>query len=76
MTQKEQRPNTANIDEMPDSGYLRERQLLAIGVLPFSKYTLWRKVREGKFPAPVKLSEAITAWRVGDVRGWLRSPVL
>lgn len=41
--------------------------------LPFSASTLWRKVREGTFPAPTKLGDAITAWRVGDVRAWLRA---
>lgn len=39
--------------------------------LPFSASTLWRKVREGTFPEAVKLGDAITAWRVGDVRKWL-----
>jgi prophage regulatory protein len=39
--------------------------------VPFSPATLWRKVRAGEFPAPVKLSERVTAWNVGDVRRWL-----
>lgn len=41
--------------------------------LPFSAATLWRKVRAQSFPAPVRLGPAITAWRVGDVRAWLRA---
>lgn len=65
-------------DAMPDGGYVREAQLVpspkrpGIAVpLPFSAPTLWRKVREGTFPKPVKLSDRVTAWNVGTVRAWL-----
>ena len=51
--------------------YLRERQLLE-HYLPFSGSTLWRKVRTGDFPAPVKLGPAITAWREREVASWLK----
>jgi prophage regulatory protein len=50
--------------------YLREKQLLE-QYLPFSGSTLWRKVRSGTFPAPVKLGPAITAWREREVASWL-----
>jgi predicted DNA-binding transcriptional regulator AlpA len=50
--------------------YLREKQLLE-HYLPFSGSTLWRKVRTGTFPAPVKLGPAITAWREREVASWL-----
>ncbi len=51
--------------------YLREKQLLE-HYLPFSGSTLWRKVRTGDFPAPVKLGPAITAWREREVASWLK----
>lgn len=51
--------------------YLREKQLLEL-YLPFSGSTLWRKVRTGDFPAPVKLGPAITAWREREVASWLK----
>jgi predicted DNA-binding transcriptional regulator AlpA len=51
--------------------YLREKQLLE-HYLPFSGSTLWRKVRTGDFPAPVKLGPAITAWREREVESWLK----
>jgi len=41
--------------------------------VPFSSATLWRKVKSGEFPAPKKLSERVTAWRVEDVRQWLNT---
>jgi hypothetical protein len=43
------------------------------GLLPFSDTTLWRKVRAQQFPAPVKLSSRVTAWRVEDVRAWMQA---
>lgn len=57
---------------LPSTGYLRQAQLLP-NILPFSAATLWRKVKDGTFPAPVKLSDRITAWRVEDVRNWMES---
>jgi len=63
---------------LTDSAYVREAQLIqgstrsgATAPLPFSSPTLWRKVKAGTFPKPVKLSERVTAWKVGDVRAWL-----
>ena len=35
--------------------------------LPISKSTWWDGVRTGKFPAPVKLGDRITCWRLEDV---------
>ena len=43
------------------------------GMVPFSAATLWRKVAAGEFPAPVKLSERVTAWPIVAVRYWLDS---
>lgn len=56
---------------LPESGYLRQSQLIPL-IIPFSSATLWRKVKQGQFPKPVKLSDRITAWRVEDVRAWMQ----
>ena len=65
-------------DQTPDSAYLRERQLLGDSrdpncprLLPISRATLWRMVREGRFPSPHKLGPNTTAWLCGDVRRYL-----
>jgi prophage regulatory protein len=55
-------------DLNPDS-YLRERELRAY--VPLSHSSIWREVKAGRFPAPVKLTERATAWRWGDVLAWL-----
>jgi len=54
---------------LPQDGFVRQDVLLQF--VPFSKSTLWRRVRAGLFPAPLKLSVGITAWRVEDVRHWI-----
>jgi predicted DNA-binding transcriptional regulator AlpA len=55
-----------------DKLFLRQRDLLS-NYLPFSSTTLWRKVKQGTFPSPVKLSPGITVWRLSDVNEWLAS---
>lgn len=60
-----------SLGPLPEIGFVRERELLRI--VPFSHATLWRWVRSGNFPAPVKLGERITAWRTEDVRAWMAS---
>lgn len=54
---------------LPDTGFVRQRLLLRF--VPFSKSTLWRRVKAGEFPAPVKLSTGITAWKAEEVRSWI-----
>lgn len=70
--------STPSFDQLPDSAFIREAQLVqspkrpgAPAPLPFSAPTLWRKVKAGTFPSPCKLSERVTAWRVGEVRAWI-----
>ena len=62
----------STFDDLPDSGYVRQAQLVPT-VVPFSPATLWRKCAKGQFPKPIKLSDRVTAWRVGDVRAYLRN---
>ena len=50
------------------SDYLRAKDLEPL--LPFSVSTLWRHVKEGRFPRPVPLSRGVTAWRRDDYEAW------
>lgn len=52
--------------------FIRESELLAQHV-PFSRATLWRRIKEGKFPAPIKLSESISAWSRVAIEEWRAS---
>ena len=36
-------------------------------LFPVGKSTWWQGVKDGKYPAPVKLSTRCTAWRVDDI---------
>jgi prophage regulatory protein len=57
---------------LPDTGFLRQAQSLTF--VPFSKLTLWRRVVDGSFPAQVKLSVNIWAWRIENVGRWIDDP--
>lgn len=66
------------INTLPSTGYVREAQLVGSrknpdvpGVLPVSAATLWRWVKAGRFPQPVKIGPRVTAWPVEAVREWM-----
>lgn len=50
-------------------GMSRAAQILPM--LPFGSTTLWAWSKSGRFPAPVRLSPTMTAWRNSDVLNWL-----
>lgn len=66
------------MQQLPSTGFIRQRQLLGDpkaevpipAIVPVNSSTLWRWVKTGRFPAPVKIGENVTAWRVEDVRVW------
>ena len=77
-----QSPTIPSFDDLPDSAFIRESQLVQSpkhpdrpSPLPFSAPTLWRKVKNGTFVKPYKLSERVTAWKVGEVRAWMAAQV-
>jgi predicted DNA-binding transcriptional regulator AlpA len=37
------------------------------GLLPVSPATIWRWVRDGKFPKPIKLGASVTGWHADEV---------
>jgi predicted DNA-binding transcriptional regulator AlpA len=65
-------PNTlANLDLMPNTAFVRLPVVaMAYG---YSKATVWRNVKKGKMPKPVKLSERCTGWNVGEIKADLAS---
>ena len=66
-------PTTAKSPAMqlPTTGMGRAKDVLPF--LPFSKTTLFEWSKDGRFPAPVKLSPTMTAWNYADVHAWLNS---
>jgi predicted DNA-binding transcriptional regulator AlpA len=45
----------------------------AAALLSIGKSSLWREVKKGKLPAPVKIG-SITRWRVADLRACVGCP--
>lgn len=60
-----------NPASLPPQGYTRAKDLLPY--VPFGLATLWNWSKQGKFPAPVKISPTITAWRNSEVIAWLEN---
>ena len=72
-TSNDTKPTNATnpVKHLPPQGMSRASQLLPF--LPFGSSTLWAWSNDGRFPAPVKLSPTMTAWRNADVVEWLNS---
>jgi prophage regulatory protein len=47
------------------------RKALVLDRVAFSYTTLWRKVRDGSFPRPIKQSSGTVAWFEDEVDAWL-----
>jgi prophage regulatory protein len=61
-------PNNTNpLGALRETGYVLQSQLIP-AIFPCSSATLWRKVKAGTFPQPVKLGPRIRPWRVEDIR--------
>ncbi|MCM5570054.1 AlpA family phage regulatory protein [Burkholderiaceae bacterium FT117] len=59
------------MQDLPETGFARLPVVLAH--VPLSRSTLWARIKAGQFPAPVKLSSRVTAWRVEDLRAWIEA---
>lgn len=57
---------------LPETGYIRAARLVP-AIVPIARSTLHKWVAEGRFPKPVKLGPAVTAWRVEQVREWIEA---
>jgi len=49
----------------PES-FMRLPEVLRI--IPVSKTAWWEGIRQGRYPAGIKLSRRTTAWRMSDIR--------
>jgi len=51
--------------------YLRDKQVAEM--LTIGRSSVWRMVKEGKLPAPFKLSEKVTVWKLSDIEAFIAS---
>jgi len=56
----------AHAPTLPETGYVRLSTVLHF--IPVSKSSWWAGIKAGIFPAGVKLSARVTAWRAEDIR--------
>lgn len=60
--------------QLPEVGYLRLPQIIGDAkrgipaIIPISKSSWWSGVRDGRYPASVKLGPRTTAWTVDSIR--------
>lgn len=71
MAQKTIPPALAAFDTLPDSALIDVRVYALL--LGCSDNTVWRRVKAGLLPAPIRVSSQQTRWRVGEVRKALAS---
>ncbi len=61
---------------LPETGYVRQKVILGDSsanptippIIPVSPSSWWSGIKKGIYPAPVKLSANVTAWKVDDIR--------
>lgn len=44
-------------------------------LVPADRTTLWRWVKAGTFPAPVKLGPNLSAWPASQVKDWIKDRI-
>lgn len=55
-------------DNRDEDRYPRTPRSGITPIIPVSKTAWWQGVKEGRYPAPVKLGPKTTVWRVEDIR--------
>lgn len=51
--------------------YFRDKQVAKMTSM--SRASVWRLAKAGKLPAPIKLSERVTVWRLSDIEAFIAS---
>lgn len=51
--------------------YLRDKDVAKITTM--GRSSVWRLSKEGKLPAPIKLSERVTVWKLSEIEAFIAS---
>lgn len=66
-------PSTSlDYSSLPPEAVLRLPDVLAL--VGLGRASVYAKVAEDRFPAPIKLTRHASGWRMGDIRAWLADP--
>lgn len=71
----DQRSGGAGQRQKPDAGYLEPvllRDVQVAKVLGIHRNTVWNRVRQGKFPSPIKW-DGLTVWRRQDIEAFVNA---
>ena len=52
--------------------YYRMKHILS-DILPVNESTIYRWIKDGKFPKPMKLADKVTVWNAQEVDSWVKS---
>ncbi len=63
---------TCSFDDLSDDDLLRWSEWARRS--PISRSEAHARIQEGRFPAPIKIGNRASAWRVGDLRAWRTDP--
>ena len=61
---------------LPESGFIRQKIILGdpkakppiLPIIPVCPSSWWKGIKDGIYPAPVKISANVTAWKAEDIR--------
>ena len=71
-------PNEPNLSTPPVEGgiirFLKEGEVCARTTL--ARATLWRKIRDGTFPAQIQINGGRVAWYEHEVQAWILNPII
>jgi predicted DNA-binding transcriptional regulator AlpA len=68
-----------NTSKLPDTGFISLHQILGHSqsetpaLIPVSRTTWWRGVKNGRYPQGIKISERRIAWRAEDIQNLINS---
>ena len=62
----------SRIPTLPSVGFLRLPEVLAL--FPVSRSAWYRGIKEGRYPAPIKLGKRTAAWRAEAIAALLEHP--
>lgn len=67
---KESTPLTTSTTETPSVVLIRLPEVQQM--IGLSRTTIWRAVRSGTFPSPLRVSQNAVAWRRDEIQTWIQ----
>jgi prophage regulatory protein len=64
MRQIEDKTETSQFERLISWPELRDR-------IPLSRSTIWRRIRDNRFPPPLQISTGRVAWAESDIQAWM-----